>query len=67
MKKALPRLLGVKQVAEIFGVTSKTIWMWTELGKLPYVQIPGGRRRYDQRDITTFIEQNKNRKSYNIF
>ena len=66
MRKMPIHLLSVKEVAQIFGVTSKTIWTWTELGKLPYVQIPGGRRRYDERDIKAFIRQNKMRKEIGI-
>ncbi len=40
-----------KEVAKFFGVSPKTIWVWSNTGKLPFTLTPGGRRRYDLEQI----------------
>lgn len=40
------RLLKPKEVAAMYGVTIKTVRLWADAGKLPFVLTEGGHRRY---------------------
>jgi excisionase family DNA binding protein len=39
------------EVAEVFGVSPKTISRWAKQGRLPYRKTLGGHRRYDRAAI----------------
>jgi excisionase family DNA binding protein len=40
------------EVAEVFGVSPKTIARWAQQGRLPHRKTLGGHRRYDRAVIT---------------
>lgn len=40
------QLLTPAEVAALFGVSAKTVWLWGERGRLPCVKTPGGHKRY---------------------
>ena len=50
-------LLGITKASEILGVHSRTLRRWADEGHLPYVQTPGGHRRFIQEDLEKFIRQ----------
>ncbi len=41
------RFLHTSEVADLLGVSPKTIARWAKDGKLPYQRTLGGHRRYD--------------------
>jgi excisionase family DNA binding protein len=45
------RLLKPAEVAAIFRVNPKTVAQWAEMGRLPYIRLPGGQRRYRESDV----------------
>ena len=48
--------LSPKQVAEIVGVSVKTVWSWIDAGKLPAFKIGGGRNlRVRRSDVDAFM------------
>jgi excisionase family DNA binding protein len=49
-------LLKPKDVAAIFGVSPKTVTLWANAGKLPYVKTPGGTRRYPADGVKRLYE-----------
>ena len=55
-----PRLLPLKDAAQLLGLT---VWAMREriwAGQIPVVQFPGGRKQYiDVQDIEVFIQNNK--------
>lgn len=46
-----PTLLDTNQAAKVAGVAPKTIRRWAIEGRLPYVTLPSGRRRYRLHDL----------------
>ena len=61
--KSEDKLLNVQKVAEILGVSVRTIYQWSWLGQhLPFVKV-GGALRISERDLMSFIEVRKNRPS----
>lgn len=49
-------LLTVKEVAEIFGVTTPTLRNWAHNGYLvPDIMLPSGRSRYTKAQIDAFL------------
>ena len=44
-------LLTTAQAAHVAGVAEKTIRRWAIEGRLPYVALPSGRRRYRLSDL----------------
>jgi len=55
---ATPRLLSYRQVAEILGVTARTVYTLVRRGALAAVRF-GGNVRIDPRDLEAFIEKAK--------
>ena len=55
----LKRLLTAKEAAEYLGISTKTLWEWTEKGILPRVEIPGTKSKYDLQDLENLIQENK--------
>ena len=41
-----PELLSTKEVARLFGVSSRTVANWAAAGRLPTVQTAGGHYRF---------------------
>lgn len=50
-------LLGITKASTILGVHSRTLRRWADEGHLPYLQTPGGHRRFVQQDLEKFIQQ----------
>ena len=45
------RLIGIREAAELLGVSVKTLRRWDESGRVPSIRIDGGHRRYRLQDI----------------
>ena len=61
------KYLNSKEVAMIMGVHVSTIKRWTDAGKLPCYQTPGGHRKFILRHINEFLAKNKKKsKKVNI-
>lgn len=43
------------QVAMILGVNPVTVRRWAHSGKIPFIQLPGGRLRYARSDIEAML------------
>lgn len=46
MRLVPQKLLMPAEVAALFGVSAKTVWLWGSRGRLPFIQTPGGHKRY---------------------
>jgi len=54
----LPKLIGIKEAAEMLSVHPATLRRWGESGKLrPVIVSRRGDRRYKLEDIKKFIEE----------
>ena len=61
------KYLNSKEVAMIMGVHVSTVKRWTDAGKLPCYQTPGGHRKFILRHINEFLAKNKKKsKKVNI-
>ncbi len=49
-------LLKPAAVAELFGVSPKTITRWAETGRLPFIKTPTGHRRFRTSDVKRIYE-----------
>ena len=58
-QSGLKRLLTAKEAAEYLGISTKTLWEWTERGVVPRVEIPGTKSKYDLNDLERLIQDNK--------
>jgi len=57
-KAVLPKLLTIRQAAEILNVHVETLRRWDKSGKLKATRInERGDRRYDPRDIESLIRK----------
>ena len=48
-------LLTPAEVAEIFGVNSKTVTRWADSGRLGFIRTRGGHRRFRRSEITALL------------
>jgi excisionase family DNA binding protein len=53
----LPKMLSAAQVAEIYGVDSKTVSRWADEGRLGCIRTPGGHRRFFEAEILQGIKE----------
>ncbi len=53
------KIIGTKQAAEILGVSISTIYRMIEQGLLTPTKTPGGQRRFDMTQLSTFKENSK--------
>ena len=51
-------LLDTKQVAEILGITTRTVYLWRKQGRIPYIQL-GKRFVFPLSDLLAFLEMNR--------
>jgi len=59
-KAGLPKLLTIRQTAEILNVHVETLRRWDNSGKLKATRInERGDRRYDPRDIEKILKNKK--------
>lgn len=52
------KLLTPREVAQRFGVNTKTLARWAQAGKISSVRTLGGHRRYRPSEIRALIEEN---------
>lgn len=58
--KTDPKLLKIREAAELLGVNPETLRRWDNEGKLVAVKVSKrGDRRYKPEDLNRFIEENK--------
>lgn len=56
----LPKLLNIRQAAEVLNVHIETLRRWDKKGKLKAIIVNDrGDRRYDPRDIEVFLKNKK--------
>ena len=51
------RLVTARQVAELLGVTPKTVLRWTGRGLLPAIKLPSGAIRYRPEDVDAWLHE----------
>ena len=49
------KLLTPAEVAEIYGVNSKTVSRWADSGRLGFIRTRGGHRRFRRSEITALL------------
>ena len=61
-KDELPKLLTIRQAAEILNVHIETLRRWDKKGKLKAIIVnERGDRRYDPRDLEAILKNKKNK------
>lgn len=58
INKPLPQLIKESALAEMFGITQKTVSMWRAAGKLPFIKI-SGQIFYSLDDVHNFIKKHR--------
>ena len=53
----MKKVLTIKEVADLVGVTYKTLHRWDEEGILPSIRVTKGTRRYDSETVGKFLGQ----------
>ena len=53
----MKKVLTIKEVADLVGVTYKTLHRWDEEGTLPSIRVTKGTRRYDSETVEKFLGQ----------
>lgn len=51
----LPELMTVAEVAEALRLTDETVHRWAREGKLPFVSLPTGLKRFRREDIEAIL------------
>lgn len=51
----LPELMTVAEVAEVLRIADETVHRWAREGKLPYVPMPSGLKRFRRADIESLL------------
>lgn len=49
------RLVGIKEISEMIGVKSSTLYQWSELGQIPCIKL-NGCLRFDLDEIMRWIK-----------
>jgi excisionase family DNA binding protein len=52
-----PEWLTLGQAAKFLGVAQSTIRKWSDQGRVPAFNTPGGHRRYRRRDLEMFVDR----------
>jgi excisionase family DNA binding protein len=50
-------LMVPSEVADLFGVDSKTVTRWAKSGRLASIKTPGGHRRYRRVDVLALFAE----------
>lgn len=50
--------LTAPKVADLLGVSDETVRRWADDGRLPYITLPSGHRRYRRSDIEAILVPN---------
>ena len=53
----MKKVLTIKEVASLVGVTYKTLHRWDEDGTLPSIRVTKGTKRYDSDVVEKFLGQ----------
>jgi excisionase family DNA binding protein len=62
LKESADRLLGIREVADLFGVDISTVRRWDAAGHLNSVRVgERGHRRFRQQEIRRLLEQSSPR------
>jgi len=51
----LPELLTVPEVAKVARVTDETVHRWARDGKLPFIKMPSGLKRFRREDVEAIL------------
>ena len=51
------RLLTVREVADLVGVSSETVLRWIRRGELPAIRLPGGAIRIREDELERWLEE----------
>ena len=52
-------LLTTREIANFLRIAPQTIAHYRKLGLLPYIKLPTGKIRFDQRELMKWIEEKK--------
>jgi len=55
---SLPKLLGVNELAELLGISPKTVYNLAQQRKIPFVRI-SNRLRFDPADVLQWVRKNR--------
>ncbi|WP_433338201.1 MerR family transcriptional regulator [Spirillospora sp. CA-294931] len=55
MRTSSPYPYSTGEVARLFGVSARTVWRWTQEGKLGTIKTPGGQLRYRSEDVDALL------------
>jgi len=53
------KLLTSSEASAMLGVSKRTLYNWYKKGKLKYVRLPSGHKRYFRSEIETILKNNK--------
>ena len=60
-----PKLLTVKEVAAMLNVKEGTIYEWSEMHYIPFIDLATGKKkrclRFDQGDVVAWLEERKSK------
>lgn len=51
------RLLTVREVAQLLGVSTETILRWTRAGKLPAIRLSSNALRFREEDLDAWMDE----------
>jgi excisionase family DNA binding protein len=52
-------LLSSKEVRNMLGISKTTLYNWCKQGKLRFVRLPSGHKRYFRSEIEAILKNNK--------
>ncbi|RLG23793.1 excisionase [Methanosarcinales archaeon] len=52
-------LLTTREIANLLRISPSTIARYRRLGLIPYIKLPTGKVRFDQREIIKWIEEKR--------
>ena len=50
-------LLTAEQLAKIFGVRRKTLYVWVARREIPFVKLPGNTTRFPEKQVRAWLER----------